>query len=146
MITLIQRVKKASVSINRSLTGSIGKGLLLYVGFEEGDDIEKIQWTINKIINLRTFSDSDDKMNLSLKDISGEIMVIPNFTLSADLNESGRRPSFSKAAKPDIAENLYNQLLAEYKKHNVKVASGEFGAMMDIDSVCDGPVNYILRR
>ena len=146
MITLIQRVKSAKATVQNELIGEIAKGLLLYIGFEDGDDIEKIKWSINKIINLRIFSDAEDKMNLSLIDIKGEIMAISNFTLPADLNESGRRPSFTKSAKPEIAENLYNQFIEECKKLNIKVASGKFGAMMDIESVADGPVNFVLRK
>ena len=146
MITLLQRVNQAKVTIDSQIVGKIGKGLLLYIAFEEGDDIEKIKWSINKIINLRMFSDKEDKMNLSLIDVKGEIMAISNFTLPADLNESGRRPSLTKSAKPDLAENLYNQFLEECKKQNIKIASGKFGAMMDIESVADGPANFILKR
>ena len=83
-------------------------------------------------------------MNLLLIDVNGEIMVISNFTLPADLNESGRRPSFTKSAKPDIAEDLYNQVIEECKKQNIKTADGKVGAMMDIESTADGPVNFIL--
>ena len=146
MITLIQRVKQAKVTIEDKMVGEIGYGLLLYIGFEEGDDLEKIKWSINKIVNLRIFSNSEGKMNLSLLDIKGSILVISNFTLPADLNESGRRPSFSKSAKPEIAEGLYNQVIEECKKQNIKTASGRFGAMMDIESVADGPVNFISKR
>ncbi len=146
MITLIQRVKSTKVTVESQIIGQIGNGLLLYIGFEDGDNLEKIQWSINKIINLRIFADKEDKMNLSLIDVSGELMVISNFTLPADLNESGRRPSFTKSAKPETAENLYNQFIEECKKQNIKTACGKFGAMMDIESVGDGPVNFVLRR
>ena len=146
MITLIQRIKSAKVTVQNELLGEISKGLLLYIGFEDGDNLEKIKWSINKIINLRMFSDKEDKMNLSLLDIKGEIMAISNFTLCADLNESGRRPSFSKSANPELAENLYNQFIEECKNQNIKIATGKFGAMMDIDSANDGPVNFILKR
>ena len=151
VIILIQRVKSATVETfhetsQREIIGKIGRGLLLYIGFEDGDDLEKIKWSINKIINLRIFSDSEGKMNKSLLDINGEIMVISNFTLPADLNESGRRPSFTKSAKLEIAENLYNQFIHECKKQNIKTTSGQFGAMMDIESINDGPVNFVLRR
>lgn len=150
MITLIQRVKSAKVETFHETSlqtiGMIDKGLLLYIAFEEGDDLEKIKWSINKITNLRIFSDNEGKMNLSLIDVKGEIMAISNFTLLADLNESGRRPSFSKSAKPEIAENLYNQFLDECKRQNIKIASGKFGAMMDIESVADGPVNFVLKK
>ena len=146
MITLIQRVKSVKVSIEKEQTGEIGKGLLLYIGFEDGDTTEKINWSINKIINLRIFSDSEGKMNKSLLDINGELMIISNFTLPADLNESGRRPSFTRAARPEIAENLYNQFIEECKNQNIKTTSGKFGEMMDIESVADGPVNFILKK
>lgn len=145
MITLIQRVKKANVKIDNETIGEIEYGLLLYVGFEDGDDLEKTKWTLNKILNLRTFPDNAGKMNLSLLDVKGSLMVISNFTLPADLTESGRRPSFTKSAKPDIAEKLYDQFLEESKKLNINIASGKFGADMKIDSICDGPVNFILK-
>ena len=146
MITLIQRVKYAKVTVENKSLGEINHGLLLYIGFEEDDNLEKIKWAINKIINLRIFQDNEDKMNLSLIDVKGELMVISNFTLPADLNESGRRPSFTKSAKPEIAEDLYNQFIEECKKQNIKIAQGKFGAMMDIESVADGPVNFVLKR
>ncbi|MBI3591193.1 MAG: D-tyrosyl-tRNA(Tyr) deacylase [Candidatus Melainabacteria bacterium] len=146
MIILLQRVKHAKVIAESQTIGEIGSGLLLYIGFEDSDNLEKIQWSINKIINLRIFPDKDDKMNLSLLDINGSLMVISNFTLPADLNESGRRPSFTKSAKPEVAESLYNQFIDECKKQNIKIAVGKFGAMMDIESICDGPVNLILKR
>lgn len=146
MFTLIQRVKSAKVTVDGQIIGQIDKGLLLYIGFEDGDDLEKIKWSINKIINLRIFSDKEDKMNLSLLDIKGELLVISNFTLPADLNESGRRPSFTKSAKPEIAENLYNQFIDECRNQNIKTEAGKFGAMMDVTSVNDGPVNFVLKR
>jgi len=146
MITLIQRVKSASVTIENQTVDEIDNGLLLYIGFEDGDNLEKIQWSINKIISLRIFSDDQGKMNKSLIDIGGSIMAISNFTLCADLNESGRRPSFSKSAKPEPAEKLYNQFIGECKKQNIKIATGRFGAMMDIDSIADGPVNFVLKK
>ena len=146
MITLIQRVKYAKVIVEKKTIGEINKGLLLYIGFEENDNVEKIQWSINKIINLRIFSDSEGKMNLSLLDVKGELMVISNFTLPADLNDSGRRPSFTQSAKLEIAENLYDQFIEEVRKLNIKIANGKFGAMMEIESVADGPVNFILKR
>ena len=146
MITLIQRVASAKVTVETQIISEIGKGLLLYIGFEEGDNLEKIQWSINKMVNLGIFADKEDKMNLSLIDISGEIMAISNFTLPCDLNDSGRRPSFTKSAKPEIAEVLYNQFIEECKKQNIKTACGKFGAMMEIESIADGPVNFVLKR
>lgn len=146
MITLIQRIKKAKVKIEGIPSGEIDLGFLLYIGFEDGDDLNKVQWSVNKIVNLRTFQDNNGKMNLSLNDINGSLMIISNFTLPADIAESGRRPSFTKSAKPEIAEGLYNQFIEECRKLNVKVITGKFGAMMEIDSVADGPVNYILKK
>jgi len=146
MITLIQRVKNACVSVDNRIIGEISHGLLLYVGFEDGDNLEKITWCINRIINLRTFQDTEEKMNLSLLDVRGSLMVISNFTLPADLNESGRRPSFTKSAKPEMAEGLYNQFVDECKKLGINTAFGKFGAMMDVLSTNDGPINFILKR
>ncbi|MBI1859024.1 MAG: D-tyrosyl-tRNA(Tyr) deacylase [Candidatus Melainabacteria bacterium] len=146
MITLIQRVKRAKVTISGKVVGEIDNGLLLYIGFEDGDNLEKIEWSINKIINLRIFSDNEEKMNLALGDVNGGILAISNFTLPADLTESGRRPSFTKSAKPDVAEDLYNKFVEECKKRNIKTEIGKFGAMMTIDSIADGPVNFILKR
>lgn len=146
MIILIQRVLSAEVKIENQMAGEIKHGILLYTGFENGDDLEKIKWCINKIVNLRMFSDNEGKMNLSLLDVRGSLMIISNFTLPADLNESGRRPSFTKSAKPEIAEDLYNQFINECRKLNINTASGEFGADMKIDSIVDGPVNFILKR
>lgn len=146
MITLIQRVKRASVEVEQKIVGKISLGLLLYVGFEDGDDLEKINWVVSKIVNLRMFPDSEGKMNKSLLDLNGSLIIISNFTLPADLNESGRRPSFTKSAKPDIAVKLYDQFVDECKKLNINTASGIFGADMKIDSLADGPVNFILKR
>ena len=146
MIILIQRVKSAKVIIENKTAGEISKGLLLYIGLEDNDNLEKIQWSVNKIVNFRIFADKEDKMNLSLLDISGSILAIPNFTLPADLTESGRRPSFTKSAKPELATKLYDEFICECKKQNVKTEQGKFGAMMDIESVADGPVNFILRK
>ena len=146
MITLIQRVKWAKVTVENQIIGEIYKGLLLYIGFELEDDLESILWSINKIINLRIFPDENDKMNLSLQDVDGSLMAISNFTLPADLNESGRRPSFIRSAKPELAETLYNQFIEECKDQNIKIVQGKFGAMMDIMSIADGPVNFVLKR
>ena len=146
MIALIQRVKSAKVIIDKNIEGEICSGLLIYVGFENNDNLEKINWAINKIINLRMFSDKEGKMNLSLLEINGEVLTIPNFTLPCDLNDSGRRPSFSNAASPLVAEDLYNKFNNNLKEKNVTLALGRFGAMMDIESVADGPVNFILRH
>jgi len=146
MQTLIQRVKEAKVNIDGSNVGQINLGLLLYIGFEDGDDIEKIKWCVNKIINTRIFSDESGKMNKSLIDVGGEILAISNFTLPADLTESGRRPSFTKSAKPEIANKLYDDFIKECKAQNIKTEAGKFGAMMDVSSVNDGPVNFMLKK
>ena len=146
MITLIQRVKSAHVEIDNETTGKISTGLLLYLGFEESDDTAKINWVLNKILNLRIFSDENGKMNKSLLEVSGEILLVPNFTLPADLMESGRRPSFTKSLHPGSATKLFNETITSCKNLIPNTKSGVFGADMKVHSICDGPVNFILRR
>lgn len=145
MITLIQRVKSADVTVDKDIIGKINQGLLLYTGYEENDSEEKNEWTVNKIINLRIFQDENEKMNRSLLDVNSSVLLISNFTLPADLAESGRRPSFTKSAKPEIAEKLYDNLIQHFKSKKIQIETGKFGAMMYINSVADGPVNFILR-
>ncbi len=148
MITLIQRVKSAHVKVEKEIIGEIQRGLLVYVGFEDGDNLnlDKIKSAASKITHLRCFQDENDKMNKSLIEVNGEILIISNFTLPCDLTESGRRPSFTKSAKPEIAEKLYVKFIEECKSQNIKTKCGKFGAMMDVSSICDGPVNFILKN
>jgi D-tyrosyl-tRNA(Tyr) deacylase len=144
MIAVIQRVKEASVTVENEIIGKIGTGLLILLGIEEADSQEDIDWLSKKIVNLRIFSDQDGKMNISCKEIEGEILVVSQFTLHAS-TKKGNRPSYIKAAGPDIAIPLYEafnqQLSTDLGK---KVATGEFGAMMDVALINDGPVTILI--
>ena len=142
MKIVIQRVKRAQVSIDQQLRSSIGQGLLLLVGVGPDDSQEDMDYAVRKIVNMRIFSDAEGKMNLSIKDIEGEILSISQFTLFAD-TKKGNRPAFTGAAKPDIAAAFYealNQKLAQ----EVPVQTGIFGADMQVELVNDGPVTIIL--
>lgn len=143
MKSVIQRVKKSNVKVDGNVVGSIDKGLLALVAISEKDTEKEIKWMVNKIINLRIFSDSDDKMNLSLLDVAGELLVISNLTLYGSTRK-GFRPSFSKSAKPDTAIPLYEKFIQLLKEYPVKVETGIFGAMMDVELVNDGPVTLII--
>ena len=140
MRALIQRVAKSSVTIERNVKSSIGKGLLVLVGIEEADTNEDIQWLSQKIINLRIFADAKGIMNLSVKEIDGEILVISQFTLHA-ATKKGNRPSYIKAAKPDVAIPLYESFVRQLETDlGKKVGTGEFGADMKVELINDGPV------
>ena len=143
MIALIQRVTKASVSVANKVINSIDNGYAILIGVKEGDSEKEIKFLAEKTVNLRIMSGQNSKMNLSILDTEGEILVISQFTLYADLT-SGRRPSFIRSAKPEIAEKLYNLYIDELKKLGVKkVVSGEFGAFMSVEIINDGPVTII---
>lgn len=142
MKTVIQRVTRASVSIENKEHASIEKGLVVLLGIGHEDTPEDIDWLVNKICNLRIFSDDDGKMNLSLLDIKGSILLVSQFTLHAK-TKKGNRPSFIEAASPDIAIPLY-ELTIEKFKQQVQVATGEFGADMQISLVNDGPVTITI--
>lgn len=140
MRVLIQRVTKASVTINNTIKSTIGKGLLILVGVEGSDNRDDIEWLCNKIINLRIFNDENGVMNLSALDINAEVLIVSQFTLHASVRK-GNRPSYIKAAKPDISIPLYNEfcfMLSDKLENRVK--TGEFGANMQIELVNDGPV------
>lgn len=142
MKIVIQRVKRAQVSIDQQLHNSIGQGLLLLVGVGSDDSQEDMDYAVRKIVNMRIFSDAEGKMNLSVKDIEGEILSISQFTLHAD-TKKGNRPAFVKAAPPELASRLYdefNQLLAQ----EVPTKTGIFGADMQVELINDGPVTIIL--
>ena len=147
MRALIQRVKSASVSINGSPYNKIGRGLLIFLGVGSTDNEENAVYLAKRCANLRIFGDNVGKMNLSVKDISGEALVISQFTLYADTRK-GNRPCFTDAAPPDRAENYYNQFISFLRNEigGEKVYSGEFRAMMDIALVNDGPVTIILEN
>ncbi len=146
MRIVLQRVSRAQVSIDGEVVGRIGPGLLLLVGFTEGDDEEKLRWMADKVIGLRVFNDPDGKMNLSLAEIDGSILAVSQFTLYGDTRK-GRRPSFIKAAVPDVAIPLYDRFLELLRERAPgPVESGEFGARMDVELVNDGPVTLVLER
>ncbi|AZB24663.1 MULTISPECIES: D-aminoacyl-tRNA deacylase [Chryseobacterium] len=143
MKIVIQRVSEANVKVDGKTAGEIGKGLMLLVGIDENDEKTDADWLVQKILNLRIFSDEDDKLNLSVKDISGEILCISQFTLIADYKK-GNRPSFIKAAKPDKAVPLFDYFKEEIAKSGLKTESGIFGADMKVSLVNDGPVTIVM--
>lgn len=140
MRVLIQRVKKASVTIEGKIFSEINQGLLIFLGIEVEDTQEDINWLTGKIARLRIFSDENDAMNLSVQDVNGECLVVSQFTLHAN-TKKGNRPSFINAAKPEIAIPLYEKFVLQLENEiNKKVKTGRFGAMMDVALVNDGPV------
>ena len=144
MRVVLQRVSEASVTIEENVKSSIEKGFLILVGIEAEDTQEDIEWLCRKIINMRIFGDEDDKMNLSLKDIDGEALIISQFTLHAS-TKKGNRPGFIKAAKPEVAIPLYEAFIKEFEKQFKKeVGTGEFGADMKVSLLNDGPVTIII--
>ena len=143
MKVLIQRVKRASVTINDKLYSKINKGILALVGIEKGDTIEQIQKMAKKLSGLRIFSDENDKMNLSLLDINGEMLIVSQFTLCGNCKK-GTRPSFDNSASPEIANKLYEDFIKEIASYGVKYGTGQFGAMMDVALINDGPVTFML--
>jgi D-aminoacyl-tRNA deacylase len=144
MRAVIQRVSEASVTINNEVTGNIGQGLLILLGIEESDSQEDIEWLAGKIIRLRIFNDAEGVMNLPVKEINGEILVISQFTLHAS-TKKGNRPSYVKAARPESAIPIYDHFLDQLSKELEKpVKSGVFGAMMDVALVNTGPVTIVM--
>lgn len=143
MKVLIQRVKESSVKINGEIYSSIGKGILALVGIEKGDTIENVQKAAKKISGLRIFPDNNDKMNLSIIDVKGEMLIVSQFTLCGDCKK-GTRPSFDKSASPDIANDLYEKFVTEIKNYGIKTQTGKFAAMMDVSLVNDGPVTFMI--
>ena len=142
---MLQRVSRAEVRVGDRVTGRIGKGFLLFVGMTHTDGAEQVEWMAEKVSGLRLFSDADDKMNLALADVGGEVLVVSQFTLYGD-SVKGRRPSFIDAARPDTAIPLYESFVALLRAKGLKVETGEFGAMMDVELVNDGPVTLWLER
>lgn len=144
MKAVIQRVSKAFVEINNSKVANINSGLLILIGIEEADSYEDIFWLTSKIANLRIFGDENNIMNLSLKDIDGDVIVVSQFTLHA-LTKKGNRPSYIKAAKPDIAIPLYEKFIQQMEiEIGKKVQTGQFGADMKVSLINDGPVTIII--
>jgi D-aminoacyl-tRNA deacylase len=140
---LIQRVSRASVQVDGKVVGQISKGLLLFLGVEKGDDRHKADKLLEKVLSYRVFPDVDGRMNVGLKDIEGELLIISQFTLVAD-TQKGLRPGFSSAATPDVGEALYDYFIGKSVDSGLKIASGVFGADMAVSLVNDGPVTFML--
>ena len=145
MKALIQRVKEASVTIDGVLYSKIDAGLLVLLGVEKSDGSENAEKLAQKVMNLRIFEDENDKMNLSVQDIKGEILVVSQFTLCGDCKK-GTRPSFDKAAPPDRANQLYEEFVNNIKNAGLKVETGKFRAMMDVALINDGPVTFMVEK
>jgi D-tyrosyl-tRNA(Tyr) deacylase len=143
MKALIQRVKEASVSIEGRSVASIGTGIVVLLGITHSDNADIIEKGADKCVNLRIFEDSSGKMNLSLKDISGEALIVSQFTLYGDCRR-GRRPSYTEAAMPEYAEKLYEQFIKSFIDRGIKTQTGRFGAMMDVSLVNSGPVTLMV--
>lgn len=145
MKALIQRVKQASVTINGELFSCINAGLLVFVGVEKDDECLNAEKLSEKIVNLRVFEDENEKMNLSVKDVQGEILVVSQFTLCGDCKK-GTRPSFDKSAPLDKAIELYEYFVEQIRKSGLNVKTGQFRAMMDVALINDGPVTFYLEK
>jgi len=143
MRVLIQRVSRASVRVEGATVGSIARGLVVFLGVEEGDDDGVAVWNAAKTAQLRIFSDADGKMNLGVMDIQGEVLVVSQFTLAASTRR-GRRPSFESAAGPELAQRLYERFVAALRELGLVVATGTFRAMMEVELTNDGPVTVML--
>lgn len=143
MKVLIQRVQRASVDIAKKTFSSISKGLLVFIGVEKGDSEEQVDKLAKKVVNLRIFPDENGKMNRSLIDIQGEMLVVSQFTLCGDCKK-GTRPSFDNSAPPNIANELYEKFIESIKAYEIKTATGKFGAMMEVSLTNDGPVTFML--
>ncbi len=145
MRVVLQRVASARVTVEGRVTGEIGRGLLLLAGFTEGDTEETLRWMADKVVGLRVFTDAEDKMNLSVEEVGGALLVVSQFTLYGDARR-GRRPSFVEAARPETAVPLYERFVALLRAAGRPVQTGEFGAMMRVELVNDGPVTLVLER
>ena len=143
MRVVVQRAKHASVTINGTVNGKINNGFLVLLGVQSTDSEQDVDYLVKKVTNLRIFSDENDKMNLSLKDVNGELLIVSQFTLYANCKE-GNRPSFVEAAKPDVAIPLYEYFISECRKIIPVVETGIFGADMKVDLLNDGPVTIIM--
>lgn len=143
MKVLIQRVKNAGVDIEGKNVSSIQKGILALVGIEKGDTKEQVEKLARKVVNLRIFPDDNDKMNLSLIDVKGEMLIVSQFTLCGDCKK-GTRPSFDKSAPPQIANELYEYFVSQVQSYGIKTGTGKFGAMMEVSLINDGPVTFML--
>lgn len=145
MRVLLQRVSRAHVTVKGREIGRISAGFVVLVGFTHGDGDEHVQWMADKIVGLRLFGDADGKMNLAISEVAGSLLVVSQFTLYADA-QKGRRPSFIRAAHHDAAVVLYEKFIVALRERNVPAETGEFGAMMQVELVNDGPVTLWLER
>ena len=146
MRVVLQRVREANVSVEGRVVGEIGVGHLLLVGFKAGDTTDQVEWMADKVVGLRIFQDDDEKMNRTLADVNGSILVVSQFTLYGDVRK-GRRPSFVEAAPPETAIPLYHRFVELLEaRHPGRVAKGKFGAMMDVSLTNDGPVTLVIDR
>lgn len=143
MRAVIQRVNSGSVTVNEKIVGSIGKGFVVLLGVSEKDTREDVAYMADKIVNLRIFEDEEEKMNLSLQDIKGELLVVSQFTLYGDCRK-GRRPNFMSAARPELAEELYEELVKRCREMGIKTETGTFQASMKVNIENDGPVTVIV--
>lgn len=145
MKCLIQRVSRASVTIDDKLYSKIGKGILALLGVEKGDTVNNAKKLAEKIVNLRIFEDDSGKMNKSLKDENGEMLIVSQFTLCGDCKK-GTRPSFDRAELPQVANELYEEFVKNVNMSGIVTATGKFGAMMNVELVNDGPVTFLLEK
>lgn len=142
---MLQRVSRASVTIDGRVSGAIARGFCLLAGFTHDDTPVQVDWMVDKVAGLRLFSDAEGKMNLGLQEVGGSLLVVSQFTLYGDA-EKGRRPSFITAARPEVAIPLYERLVSGLRARGLTVETGEFGAMMQVEIHNDGPVTLILER
>jgi D-tyrosyl-tRNA(Tyr) deacylase len=143
MRAVIQRVKNAQVIVNEKIIGTIGSGLLVLLGISREDTVDDVGYLVDKIVNLRIFDDQDGKMNCSLTDVGGEMLIVSQFTLFADCRK-GRRPSFTAAAEPAEAKNLYQYFIDRVKERGIAAATGEFQALMEVSLLNNGPVTILM--
>ena len=139
----MQRVRQASVTVQRELVGEIGRGMLVLVGIGQQDGEKQVQQMVEKLVGLRIFEDDEGKMNRSLSEVHGEMLVVSQFTLLGDCRK-GRRPSFTSAAPPELAERLYELFVEQVAGQGIRVATGQFAAQMDVALVNDGPVTLLV--
>lgn len=146
MKLLIQRVKEASVKVDQKIVGEIEAGLLVFVGIHKEDTSALLPYMVKKLLELRVFPDEEDKMNLDVQGIKGNLLVVSQFTLYADCQSSGRRPGFSNSAPPNIAEPLIEDFVKQLREKQIHVATGIFGAKMEVSLINDGPATFIIEK
>ena len=143
MRAVVQKVSSSKVTVDEEVVGQINQGLMVLLGVTHGDTSKDVDYMVDKVTTLRIFEDEDGKMNLSLKDVDGEVLAVSQFTLYGDARR-GRRPSFSDAARPEVANPLYEEFVEKIKKQGINVGTGQFGAHMMVDLTNDGPVTILL--